>query len=111
MRCPAATRRHLRRGFSLVEVLVVIGIIALLIALLLPAVSRARVSARTVVCAANLTQVHTLLVVYSQANKDWMFQPGLGAGNPRDQRWQGFVFGQQRWNQPSMLSPADADAA
>ena len=59
----------MRRAFTLVELLVVIGIIALLIALLLPALGRARESARATVCLSNLRQVHTALVFYANANR------------------------------------------
>lgn len=49
--------RHARRGFSLVELIVVIGIIALLAALLMPAIGQSRASARRVDCAARLRNV------------------------------------------------------
>ncbi len=55
-----------RRAFTLIELLVVVGIIALLLALLLPALAAAREGARATVCRSNLKQVHQALVLYSQ---------------------------------------------
>lgn len=60
----------MRRGFTLVELLVVIGIIALLLSLLLPALARAREAARATKCRSNLRQVHQALMLYAQANND-----------------------------------------
>jgi len=58
-------RRRARRGFTLIELLVVISIIALLIGLLLPALSRARRSARVTLCLANQKNIFTGLATYS----------------------------------------------
>jgi prepilin-type N-terminal cleavage/methylation domain-containing protein/prepilin-type processing-associated H-X9-DG protein len=78
------TRRTRRSAFTLVELLVVIGIIAVLMSILLPAVSRAREQARRTACLSNLRQVHVALLDYAQANHDqvvigWRRVPGMGA--------------------------------
>ncbi|HEY0010191.1 MAG TPA: type II secretion system protein, partial [Tepidisphaeraceae bacterium] len=59
-----------RRAFTLVELLVVIGIIAVLISLLLPVVGRAWEASRRTVCLSNLRQVHHSFVFYAADNKD-----------------------------------------
>jgi prepilin-type N-terminal cleavage/methylation domain-containing protein/prepilin-type processing-associated H-X9-DG protein len=67
------------QGFTLVELLVVIGIIALLIGLLLPVMARAREQARTVQCASNIRQVYYGLAMYAGANRGTLPIP---AGSP-----------------------------
>ena len=68
--CLAARRRvdateRVHRAFSLIEVLVVIGIIALLLALMLPALSKARRAGRNLKCVANMRQIAERFIVFA----------------------------------------------
>lgn len=70
-----------RRGFTLVELLVVISIIALLMAILMPALNRARELGRRAVCMGNLKQLALAWVMYADENDGDLVNGLAGANN------------------------------
>ncbi len=66
-------------GFTLVELLVVIGIISILIAMLLPALNKARESAKAIQCASQLRQIGQAIQMYANQNHQWL--PSLNMKN------------------------------
>jgi prepilin-type N-terminal cleavage/methylation domain-containing protein/prepilin-type processing-associated H-X9-DG protein len=105
-----STRRD-ASGFSLVELLVVIGVIALLISMLMPSLQKARQQANRVACQSNLRQIGQALLIYANNWKGAAYPPGLGAGPPelRNHRWPVQVFKPAVWNPKVMLCPADLE--
>ncbi len=81
-----------RRAFTLVELLIVVGIIAVLLSILLPVIGQARFRARVIVCASNERQFVAALTSYAIDNNDSFprfdspspLSPNTGADNPHD---------------------------
>jgi prepilin-type N-terminal cleavage/methylation domain-containing protein len=83
-------RKHIRsqNGFTLIELLVVVAIIAVLVSLLLPALNKARESARQAQCGSNLKQLGNAMYVYATENMDW-FPLNLVRDECTIQQWAG----------------------
>lgn len=103
-----------RLGFTLVELLVVIGIIAVLVAILLPALARARQSVSTLKCLSNQRQIGFMFTMYAQDNNGYL--PPLNWKHDLDPSIPNFnsygmvhclgpYMGQQQWSGITMTSP------
>ena len=74
------------RGFTLVELLVVVAIIALLVSILLPSLSKAKEQTRIVVCMVNLKGMSTAFNCYTTENDDW-YPAGSPYGGTQEYIW------------------------
>ena len=107
-----------RCGFTLVELLVVIGIIAVLVGMLLPALSRAREAGKSAQCLSNLKQMNLAFIMFANENRGQLPQIGSAGtgsmsatidGSPQTVliRWFGGLYGspQRFYPEASMLAP------
>lgn len=80
-------------GFTLIELLVVISIIAVLAALLLPAVQMVRESSYRIRCSSNQRQIMVAIIAYTQDN-DGLLMPGVNydAGSDNNRQWHSYLL-------------------
>ena len=73
--------QHHRQAFTLIELLVVISIISMLIAILLPALSKAREASKSIQCASNARQIEVAMKVYANDNDNIRLRANIGPDN------------------------------
>ena len=96
---PRSIARPHHRGFTLVELLVAIGIIAVLISILMPALTRARKAAQTVVCASNMRQIGAAMFLYHTEHKVLPYG-GIGFSSTQQISWDDLISRQLGKNLP-----------
>ncbi len=98
---------EMRKAFTLIELLVVISIIAILMAVLMPALHRAREQGRRAACLSNLKQLNLAWIMYADENDDRLVNGATGYSNS-NQSW-GDHSGERAWIDG--YHPEDLEAA
>src|SRR5437879_5525486 len=78
-------RNRTKAGFTLVELLVVIGIIGILIAILLPALTRVQKQSKALACLSNLRQINQAFLMYCNEHKNYTMTNAYNGGT--EQYW------------------------
>jgi prepilin-type N-terminal cleavage/methylation domain-containing protein/prepilin-type processing-associated H-X9-DG protein len=84
---PRNSSRLQTRGFTLIEILVVVAIIALLVAILLPSLKNARELSKGTVCGTRMSQTFKGTLMYAHANQDRLPYYGWMSGRPLGSEW------------------------
>ena len=104
--------REVKRAFTLVELLVVVGIIAVLIAVLMPALTTARNQAKLMICQSNLRQFGVAMQVYATINRGCVplfYNKTLSSANfSYDQTYASYYIAYKNSGQPPAFSPNSA---
>ncbi len=90
-----------RKGFTLIELLVVIAIIALLMGILMPALSRVKQQAKDVACKGRLKQWTLIFAMYTNDNNGYFHTRTFGSQEGYDRLW--YVLYQPLYKDPMML--------
>jgi prepilin-type processing-associated H-X9-DG protein/prepilin-type N-terminal cleavage/methylation domain-containing protein len=100
---------RLRLAFTLVELLVVIGIIAVLIGILLPVLSRARESANTTKCLSNMRQLQVAQMNYAAEHRNELVQAGMAEGGASADELAGWFVVLQKHTSTKLLARCPSD--
>lgn len=98
-----------RRAFTLIEVLVVVAILALLVAILLPSLARARLAARRAMCLNNMRSLEGAHWMYITSNNGYLIRAGLSHGGAHDQAGVAWMKTLQRYYRDRLLARSPLD--